>query len=168
MLLLTVLVALIAAVLAVISLVARSRSRKARAVILGAVATFIALLGAIFLASAGRGWLYPIILAVILIFSIVSVILAVTISSPQVSGAAVATGGTSRTNGIALASVIVVWFSAIIGLILGHVALNQINQSGDQGRGMAKTAVVAGWIQVGLSIIAGLVVGFYYIAALNH
>lgn len=40
----------------------------------------------------------------------------------------------TKTNGLALASIIVVWFSSLVSLILGHIALSQIKTSGEQGR----------------------------------
>lgn len=58
-----------------------------------------------------------------------------------------------RTNGLAIASLIVVFFSSIVGLILGHVALGQINRTGEHGRGLALAAVIIGWVSTGLSML---------------
>lgn len=67
------------------------------------------------------------------------------------------------TNGLAIASLIVVFFSSIIGLILGHVALHQINRTGEQGRGLALAAVIIGWVTTGIGVmivIIAVAVGF--------
>lgn len=58
-----------------------------------------------------------------------------------------------RTNPLAIASLIVVFFSSLIGLILGHVALSQIKRSGDDGRGLALAAVIVGWTFTGVGIV---------------
>lgn len=46
----------------------------------------------------------------------------------------------------------------LVGAILGHVALSQINQRRLGGRGQAITGIACGWVTVGLSIL--VVVGF--------
>lgn len=77
------------------------------------------------------------------------------------------TPGADRTNGLALASIIVVWFSSVVGLILGHVAIGQIKRTGEQGRGMAVAAVTVGWVLTGLGIIATVVLLVAYSNALS-
>lgn len=67
-------------------------------------------------------------------------------------------------SGLALASMIVALVSICIGggiggivaVILGHMALNQINRSGGMlgGRNQAMTGLILGYIEIGLSIIA--------------
>ena len=61
------------------------------------------------------------------------------------------------TNGMAIASLIVVFFNSVVGLILGHVALSQIKRSGQAGRGLALAAVIIGWIATGLAVITVVV-----------
>jgi hypothetical protein len=48
----------------------------------------------------------------------------------------------------------VVGISAPIGAILGHMALRQIAQTGEEGAGMAKAAIIIGWILTGLFVLA--------------
>lgn len=57
---------------------------------------------------------------------------------------------------------ILVGITAIVGAILGHVALGQIKRTGEGGRGFALTAVIAGWVITGiwLLIIVAYVVFF--------
>ncbi|MFU8870817.1 DUF4190 domain-containing protein [Micromonospora sp. SL4-19] len=50
--------------------------------------------------------------------------------------------------------------TAPIGAILGHVARKQIRETGEQGEGMAKAAIIVGWILTGLLV---LLVAFYVV-----
>jgi hypothetical protein len=69
------------------------------------------------------------------------------------------------TNGLAVASMIVALAGLatgicfLIGVILGHVALDQIRRSGERGESYAKTAITVGWIGTGLTVLV-LIVGF--------
>jgi hypothetical protein len=71
------------------------------------------------------------------------------------------------TNGMALASMIVALAGLIscigfpVGAILGHVALKQVRQTGEQGESYAKTGIIVGWIGTALGIVGcGLYVAF--------
>ncbi|MCQ9367663.1 DUF4190 domain-containing protein [Brevibacterium sp. 91QC2O2] len=64
---------------------------------------------------------------------------------------------TGRTNGLAPASVISVWFVGALGLILDYVALGQIRRTGEAGRGMALTAIIVGWASLAIGLIVFLV-----------
>jgi len=73
------------------------------------------------------------------------------------------------TNGLAIASLVTAivggcfyGLGAIVAIILGVVALNQIKQTGQQGRGLA----IAG-IAVGASVIAMWVIFVIFIAAVG-
>jgi hypothetical protein len=48
--------------------------------------------------------------------------------------------------------------TAIVGAILGHVAMGQIKRTGEGGRPLALTAIIAGWIITGLGLL--IVIGF--------
>jgi hypothetical protein len=54
--------------------------------------------------------------------------------------------------------------TAIVGAILGHVAMGQIKRTGEGGRPLALTAIIAGWIITGLGllIVIGLII-FYVV-----
>jgi hypothetical protein len=47
---------------------------------------------------------------------------------------------------------------APVGAILGHVALNQIKRTDEEGRGMALAGVIVGWALTALAIIGVIVV----------
>lgn len=61
------------------------------------------------------------------------------------------------TNGLAIASLVcsiaglfTCGIGAILGVIFGHIALGQVKQSGEEGRGLALAGVIVGWVFIGL------------------
>lgn len=64
-----------------------------------------------------------------------------------------------QTNTMAIVSLvcalagILIWISAPVGAILGHVAKKQIRESGEQGDGMAMAGIIVGWIVTGLGVL---------------
>src|SRR5206468_1584997 len=73
-----------------------------------------------------------------------------TMSSSQYPGYAPAPAA-NRTNGLAIAALISSFFISLLGVILGHIALNQISRTGEGGRGLAIAGLVIGY--------AGIVIG---------
>lgn len=77
------------------------------------------------------------------------------------------------TNGLALASMIVALAGIItcisfpIGAILGHVALKQVRENGQEGETYAKVGIIVGWIGTGLTLLGciGYIVFFVALAA---
>ncbi|SCL18329.1 protein of unknown function [Micromonospora rhizosphaerae] len=73
----------------------------------------------------------------------------------------------AKTNTLAIVALVLslVGFAscitAPIGAILGHVARKQIRETGEQGEGMAKAAIIVGWILTGLLV---LLIAFYVVA----
>ncbi|SCL36624.1 protein of unknown function [Micromonospora pallida] len=69
-----------------------------------------------------------------------------------------------RTNTLALVALIMSLVgiascaTAPVGAILGHVAQRQIRETGEDGEGMAKAAIIVGWVLTGL---IGLGVAIY-------
>ena len=72
-----------------------------------------------------------------------------------------------KTNSMAIAALILSLvgiascITAPIGAILGHVARKQIRETGEGGEGMAKAAIIVGWILTGL---LALLIAFYVVA----
>jgi hypothetical protein len=63
--------------------------------------------------------------------------------------------------------------TAIPGIVLGHIGLHQIKRTGENGRGFGVAALVMGYIQVGIWVLAAIVgivilVLFAISAAANH
>lgn len=71
-----------------------------------------------------------------------------------------------KTNGMAIAALVLALLgltsciTAPVGAILGHVAQKQIRLSGEGGEGMAKAAIIVGWILTGLLV---LLIAFYVV-----
>lgn len=66
----------------------------------------------------------------------------------------------TKTNGLAVASLVlgivwVYWIGSVLAVIFGHVALNQIKESGGTqgGRGMAIAGLVLGYVGIGFVAI---------------
>lgn len=53
--------------------------------------------------------------------------------------------------------------AAIVGVVLGIIALNQIKQSGENGRGMAIAGIIVGAVILVLSVIVIVFAGFWTI-----
>jgi hypothetical protein len=76
------------------------------------------------------------------------------------------------TSGLAIAALVTglfFWFCAIPGIVaivLGHIALEQIDDSGGvkRGKGMAIAGIVLGWVGVG---IVGVLVLWWFITVLT-
>lgn len=76
-----------------------------------------------------------------------------------------ATNPAGATNSLAIAALISVFFVSLLGIVLGHVALSQIRTTGQQGRGLALTAVIIGYCSIALTLL-GLLAYFGFIAAM--
>lgn len=69
-------------------------------------------------------------------------------------------GAPGQRNTLALVSLIlgiagfVTSISSIAAIVTGHIALNQIKKRGEEGRGMALTGLILGYVVLVLSIIA--------------
>ncbi|MCD0444006.1 DUF4190 domain-containing protein [Glycomyces sp. A-F 0318] len=82
-------------------------------------------------------------------------------------GAAV--GGPREMNGLAIAAFVIAivgWCSplGILGLILGYVARGQIRERNNSGEGLAKAAIILGWIAIVafiLLIVLGVAGGIF-------
>jgi hypothetical protein len=76
-----------------------------------------------------------------------------------------------KTNGLAVASLVcslagfLIGISAPVGAILGHMALRQIRQTGEDGAGLAKAGIIVGWIITGLILAGCCIAGIAIFAA---
>lgn len=59
----------------------------------------------------------------------------------------------NRTNGLAIAALITAIFIGLVGVILGHIALNQLKTSGEDGRGLAIGALAVGYASMALGLV---------------
>ena len=78
-----------------------------------------------------------------------------------------------RTNGMAIAAMICgiaqffgFWLLGTIpAVVLGHIARRQIRQTGEQGAGMALAGLILGYVGLGLSVIAVILIALLVVAA---
>ena len=78
---------------------------------------------------------------------------------PQPATPAYSAGPKTGTNGLAIASLVrgivgCFTITAIVAIVLGFVARNQIEQSGgtQQGSGMALAGIILGFVWIGISV----------------
>lgn len=64
-------------------------------------------------------------------------------------------GMQQRTNTLAIVALVGSFFVSLVGIICGHIALGQIKQTGEKGRGLALAGLIIGY--------AGLVIGILYV-----
>jgi len=69
----------------------------------------------------------------------------------------------SRTNGLAIASLVlgIVWFwwlGSILAVVLGYVALGQIERRNEGGRGLAIAGIVLGFVGIATGILVGILI----------
>lgn len=77
-------------------------------------------------------------------------------STPQYQGYAPA--ATAKTNTLAIIALVASFFISVVGIVLGHVALNQIKTTGEGGRGLAIAALVIGYLSVAVGVIIAIIV----------
>lgn len=67
-----------------------------------------------------------------------------------------ASGG---TNGMAIASLVTAFLCTPLAIVFGHIALSQINRTGEGGRGLATAGLVLGYVFLGIGVLV-LLAGF--------
>lgn len=73
-------------------------------------------------------------------------------ANPYASSNPYAPAPEPRTNVLAIVSLVLAFFVSIGAVICGHIALNQIKRTGENGRGLAIAGLVLGY----LGILAGI------------
>ena len=72
-----------------------------------------------------------------------------------------------KTNTLAIVSLVAsivgfVWIlpfiGSLVGVITGHMALNQLKTNGEKGRGLALAGTIIGWVGLAFTIIIGIVI----------
>lgn len=57
------------------------------------------------------------------------------------------------TNTMAIVALVSSFFISLAGIICGHIALNQIKKSGEQGRGLAMAGLIIGYVFTAIYVI---------------
>lgn len=76
---------------------------------------------------------------------------------------ALAPNNSDRTNTMAILALVLGWFTGILGVVFGHIALNQIKRTGERGRGLAIAGLVLGYI----ALVVVLIVVSLWVVAIN-
>ncbi|RNE64066.1 DUF4190 domain-containing protein [Cryobacterium tepidiphilum] len=71
-------------------------------------------------------------------------------------------GRSDKYNVLAIVSLVSAFFISLVAVITGHIALHQIKRTGEQGRALAITGLVLGY----LGLLAGIIVAIIVIAAI--
>lgn len=81
--------------------------------------------------------------------------------------------GDSDTNNKALVALVLsiasfffTIFLAVAGLVLGYQARTEISQKGQAGAGMAKAAIIVGWVSIAWNVIGGALFFIFVLGAL--
>jgi len=76
-------------------------------------------------------------------------------AAPAYAAPAYSAPASSKTNVLAIVSLVSAFFISLVAVITGHIALSQIKKTGEQGRGLAIAGLIIGYV--------GLVVGLIWI-----
>jgi uncharacterized membrane protein YidH (DUF202 family) len=87
------------------------------------------------------------------------------VSYPNPTGYQPTYAVTPPTNGTAIAALILVFVFFPLGVILGHVARGQIRRTGEGGSGLATAALIIGYLQVALMVVAVVVAAVLFVVA---
>lgn len=84
-------------------------------------------------------------------------------------------GPAMGNNGLAIASMVIgivglitcgLLIGPILAVVFGHVSLNQINRTGQNGRGMAIAGTVLGWVGIAIAVVYWVLV--FSVGIHNH
>jgi hypothetical protein len=86
-----------------------------------------------------------------------------TIPTPQAF-----TTATTKTNTLAIISLVtsILWGTALVGIITGHIAMSQIKRTGESGRGLALAGVIIGYAGIVFAFL-GLVAWWMLVVSLS-
>ncbi|MFT4212796.1 MAG: DUF4190 domain-containing protein [Microbacterium sp.] len=59
----------------------------------------------------------------------------------------------ARTNVMAILSLVFAFVFPVLGVVFGHISLNQIKRTGEEGRGLALAGLILGYVFVGLVVV---------------
>ena len=75
----------------------------------------------------------------------------------EAAPAQAAAPASGRTNTFAILALVFALFGSVLGIVFGHIALSQIDRTGEQGRGLATAGLVIGY--AGVALIAIVLLG---------
>lgn len=63
-----------------------------------------------------------------------------------------------KTNTLAIVALVGSFFVSLVGIICGHIALKQIKETGEQGRGLALAGLIIGYIGLAIGVLWFIIV----------
>lgn len=82
-------------------------------------------------------------------------------AAPAYAAPAYGAPASTKTNVLAIVSLVSAFFVSLVAIITGHIALSQIKKTGEQGRGLAIAGLIIGYI----GLVVGIIVIIAWIAA---
>jgi hypothetical protein len=80
------------------------------------------------------------------------------VPAPPTNGMAIASLAVSVVGVLGLCGYGIGGFIGAVGAILGHVAVRQIRERGENGAGLARAGIIIGWISTGIAVLATLAI----------
>ena len=78
-------------------------------------------------------------------------------SAPAAPAPAYGAPASSKTNVLAIVSLVSAFLISLVAIITGHIALSQIKKTGEQGRGLAIAGLIIGYVGLVAQIIFAIV-----------
>ncbi|WP_022889762.1 DUF4190 domain-containing protein [Agromyces italicus] len=82
-------------------------------------------------------------------------------AAPAYAAPAYGAPASTKTNVLAIVSLVSAFFVSLVAIITGHIALGQIKKTGEQGRGLAIAGLILGYI----GLVVGIILVIVWIAA---
>lgn len=67
------------------------------------------------------------------------------------------------TNTMAIVALVGSFFIPLVGIICGHISLNQIKKSGEQGRGLAMAGLIIGYVYTALIVVVVVIYILFFV-----
>jgi len=80
-----------------------------------------------------------------------------TTPAPQPTPYTTAAPAEQKTNVLAIVSLVSAFFISIVAVITGHIALKQIAQTGENGRGLALAGLIIGYVGLAATVIVVII-----------
>ncbi len=72
-----------------------------------------------------------------------------------------------KTNTLAIVALVASFFTVVGGIVMGHIAISQINRTNERGWGMAFAALVIGYVYVA-AVLALIITIIYLLVTAPH
>ena len=115
-----------------------------------------------------RNWMWLLLLWMALVALAYGLVFAIDV--PIKRRDAVASGAIvlqEKTNTLAIVALVASFFTVVGGIVMGHIAISQINRTNERGWGMAFAALVIGYVYVA-AVLALIITIIYLLVTAPH